>query len=350
MCVENSQQLSGTYLSSKSNEAEPCRPRAVGVWCDEHVRYPDKQADAAHQEHLRSQIRKAADSLACSTRQYPARHAIYMGQLSDKADIENALLYNIRELWSSVKFCEPILRFEGVTSSEDVKEAFSDLGERDNAAAYCRIYSKAKEEQGFFLWRKMKSIKLRGPDDAPPYRFVDIEPRMLKDAATVWYEVRKQLGSSEGQLDSHKPFGISVTLHASRENFCHAKIKPLLDGIIASLHCQSDRDENLNVITGRLLDRLKKHGGDEFNGDEVDLRKLILGYGEDGAVLGDDGKTFRLRGAGVQISPRDDLCMAAEIKLESHSLDTVSMDIEVFEVGLDIGLDSLFLGEPVIVE
>ncbi|HUP69675.1 MAG TPA: hypothetical protein VM142_07645 [Acidimicrobiales bacterium] len=210
----------------------------------------------------------------------------YLSQSEDFCDAENVLLYNVG-MASFSRLATASLTFErGRTAPPPCPRQLS-----AQPLHYHRY--ETSHEESFRHWH-VDGIVASG--DAT------IARRGLDKAAHWWWTARSGAREIAGSLAAGEPFGLRVTVAGASRPLV-SMLKPMLDGVIASLHnARSSSDETVK----RLGDALR-----------VDPDALRQGLEAGPSLLGERDVVRSYR-SGVQWNPADDLCVACTIEVSGE--------------------------------
>jgi hypothetical protein len=235
------------------------------------------------QLELRSELRERLRRLAC--RDDEVLHASFFGAKPANADVENLLLYNVDDSGGAFAGAGRGIRFE--LSPRELPNA---------AHAFAWLYRPVPRAAGFALWTPGETIAA--------WPAVALERPL--DRAAVWLSFRTAVG---GELRSHPgSFGVRVALRPGDGGAVAPPrlVKPLLDGIVAALEAHGD-----GTTIGAVSDRLAAATG----AAPEEIERLLADASA--APLGVVPRLAHLRAGGVQLTPADDRCVAAEVLVDA---------------------------------
>lgn len=262
----------------------------VEAWSAERLQYDSpKPSQRALRNELASAVRgiEPADALLLD--------GTYTSPSADFVDTENVLFYNVNTTVFS-RIANNGLRFERMFGLPPLSPA-----PMVTPALHYHRYGLIQRRSAFRCWDEgpvlasWSGLRLSALDDETP-------------ATPVWYALtQSELDVKRRRSDQALPFGVRVRLLAplaARRRNAAALVKPLLDGILCGFHAHSGRD--LDEISARVATRLDRPS------DEI----ACLLSSDQRAVLG-TRRLLHKWGRSVQWNPADELCVAAELTIES---------------------------------
>jgi hypothetical protein len=239
---------------------------------------------------MRDELRKQLRLL--QSRSGEVLHGIYNSAVSGLVDAENVLFYNVgAACFASAAVTG--MRFERGFTAPDPPVP---LGGRE---LHHVRYSLAPPGAGLASWAH--GPELAGWDRVPC-------PRITEETkpAMIWYAARiagVTLHSSRSPVG--QPYGLELTVHTHQADPGPVRmVKPLLDGLISSLHVHDGSD--LELIAERLCRQLPAKSADAIG-------QLLMD--DTGALLGQRRLVWP-RATGVQWNPADDLCHAVDVRAQ----------------------------------
>ena len=281
-------------------EATAARVQAWSTFC---VPY---EPHSFQQKKLRTQLQVAIDRLCDAVP--TARYGIYAAPAAlNSGDTENSLFYNMGR-WESVSRDYPVLQFIRLPSKAmrpsprcDAPRYYYEYGVRSLA----------------------KTIKDGvGTDEVLHFSFEIDSSRSLQDPALVWVHAARALLARTHQSCSlgDAPFGLQVHVScgAGGRRGMAVRMKPLFDGLLCAMHAHVPSSDDTEEIIGALSN---------CAGAAASEVRVLLGA-TDKRILGHHRFLLR-RGKGLQFSPRDDRCVAGELRLTELQSATTHCDLDV---------------------
>ena len=296
-----SKRATSYYIQSTSS--------GIRAWSTFSIPYEPRRDE--HRE-LKEELQKRLDELSAPVP--VCRYGIYGAPPGvDRGDTENRLFYNVGR-WETVASDYPVLQFVRLPIGAIRKcpveltqspEYYFEYGHRDPDVPVERGVS-----------RSVHLAITAHMDDAGA----------LEDPAQVWMTTARALAGSGGHAACGSvegiPFGlrvvVSMTDRSPRRRAI--KMKPVFDGVLSALHVCDMTHEALASVAARLADRLGVSQAEVCTLLSTTENKLLGPH------------PFALCRAGnIQFSPKDDLCVAGELRLTSHAaLPGVVVNAELF--------------------
>lgn len=258
------------------------RRASVETWSSRQLQYGPKQG---WQKGLRAEIAEAVSSVEAEPGS--RLHAVH-GRDDPRAtgDVENVLFYNV-----GMSLFAHLMR-GGVQFEQSCVVPEGPRPQPPGGFHHYHLYEQQPvSSAGFRYWRATAVLasweKLAWP----------------KDASTVtgwWYHLRTHGVGVERQTSDSGPIGLELTL--STPSRLHVVLKPMLDGLICSLHAHDGSD--MQEVTNRLAERLAC-GRDEVATLLLDERVAVLGR----------RRLLRPFRNSVKWNPADDRCKAVSIRI-----------------------------------
>ncbi|RJE47920.1 hypothetical protein A7K50_01365 [Dehalobacter sp. MCB1] len=261
-------------------------------------------------------LREMRDSLKISLKSLKGSersmlYAVYASEQKDFCDVENVLLYNVGSGAFS-NLCRNGLSLERSFSAPPVIP-----GHTEKIPHY-HCYQVIDVKQDLEHWKKIQTLA-HWEDISFPVIQSNSKPH------SFWYAMKKGKVHISNNLRKPNFFGIELMInvpYGTRINLA-AVVKPLLDGIISSVHVHDGT--NISLLSERLSDLI---GTDQSTAENMLMDSAT-------AVLGKINMLHPYR-QGVQWSPADDLCMTVKILCKNSSTisNTWRVSGELFEIAL----------------
>lgn len=269
-----------SYLVCPSEDGQ-----AVEAWSAVRLPYPAKGEMCEYRNELRAalkQIRPLPDGVLRAT---------YGSPVHDRFDVENVLIYNVGGGCFAQVATRRLLVERGCFFAAP-PEPVAD------AKHYCR-YSAETLESDLACWEFGE--RLASWSGVPlPRLHEEIKP------SAVWLAMKEADIEVDRVATPDRPFGMRVVVGVptGRKAAPSRIVKPLVDGIIAALHCHDGRE--LNELATRLQAQLPMVDGARIADLLLEERCVVLGRRE----------LLWPRAATVQWNPADDLCLALQLDVE----------------------------------
>lgn len=261
----------------------------IEAWTDDYVRFERRPPE---QEALRDELRARLRRL--DARPAEVLHATYLGPKHPTADVENLALYNIDD--SGACFASAARR--GLRFEHAPRCGRSPTG-REYRYGY--RYALVPGEAGFEHW-------------LPGRRYADWDWVDLgrfgaeKRLEQVWLALRcTAIEVASPPRQPRTPFAVHVTVRPPRGRLAVLGylVKSIFDGVVAAFQAHEDA-----ASVGEVSARVAK----TVSASPQQVEALLLDQGQ--AVLGVTDRLLHERGAGVQWTPADDLCVGGELLAE----------------------------------
>lgn len=234
-------------------------------------------------------------------------HAVYGARFRDFCDTENILFYNVGAAHFA-HVAQHAIRFERSFSYPDAPELIGDN-------LHYHRYAIVNDNTGFLYWRDGQQLA--------QWEDVEISPiASTTKPAFVWYAFK-----SQPVTILHKPvtplaqFGLRITVKIPVGKYANIAgfMKPLIDGLIANFHAHNG--EGVSLISQRISNDLKRNS--------TDIAELLCR--RDRAILGIRRLLWPYR-EGVQWNPADELCLATDLRVQTHNRSSWSISGSLFEI------------------
>jgi hypothetical protein len=286
-------------------EIAPGARGPLEVWSVQRLPFEPK----GELKDLRGELGAAAATLHARDGEH--LHSVYSSASLELVDSENVLFYNVGTgRFGDAARCG--LRFERAYQPPPP----SPPGTVRGAEHYCR-YEVVAADAPFVHWQAGPSIaRWQGVACPPLHEFAR--------ASEIWLACRRaQIETTNRVLGPQVRFGVRIGVRAGSGGTRNvaAFVKPLLDGLVASLQHHDGSD--VADLAARLGEQL---------GEPPDLvRRLLTAPGR--SPLGRTRLLWRW-GKPVQWNPADDRCVAARVEIETGGGPGArwSLDGEIFEV------------------
>jgi hypothetical protein len=268
------------YLVLPSNDG-----LAVEAWSSLRLPYPAKGPMCEYLADLREAL-KAMRPLSAG-----ALRATYGSTVPDRFDAENVLVYNVGGGHFAHLATRRLLVERGFFFVEPREPV-------EGAQHYCR-YSAETQDAGFACWDF--GAKLASWSRVPMQRL-----REETKPSSVWLAMKEADMDVARVARPDEAFGMSLMVGVPPDQKAAPSriVKPLVDGIIAGLHCHDGTD--LDELATRLHAQLPAISVDRIAELLSDETSAVLGRRE----------LLWCRAASVQWNPADDLCLALELDIE----------------------------------
>jgi hypothetical protein len=235
--------------------------------------------------------------------------AVYASEAADAVDAENVLFYNVGPGCFATAASAGI-RFERAFSAPEPPVALT------GSQLHHTRYQIAAAQVGFLVWSRGPLLATWDSVPCPP-----LSERT--NPAVIWHAAKRAGVTSQNiQRQPGRPYGLELTIQVPETDpIAPVRVlKPLLDGLISSLH--SHDGTSMGVIAERLRVQAPTASADE-------LATMLAD--DAGAVLG-KRRLLWARANGVQWNPADDLCHACELRVQRVSAHGWSVSGSAFEI------------------
>lgn len=239
-------------------------------------------------------------------------HAVYSAPLSgiharDFCDTENILFYNVG-CGSFAHVAQHGIRFERSFSSiTPPRPLMGNL--------HYHRYTMVDADAGFLHWQEGRKLA----------EWTNIEIASVTAStkpALIWYAFKSQPVTVYNRtVNALERFGLRLTVKIPTGKSVNIAsfMKPLIDGIIANFHAHN----------GEYIEELSRRISIDLKQNTMAIAELLCR--RDRALLGRHKLLWPYR-EGVQWNPADELCLAADIRVETHNRSNWSISGSLFEI------------------
>jgi hypothetical protein len=208
--------------------------------------------------------------------------AAFAGQLPSRADVENALFYNLDGNGAFARCMDHGVCFE--------------LDPAPLASGVRYSYSVGGRQDGLRHWQNVRQLARVTAQGARP------------TLAPIWWALRSEPGAIEATGEvrlPHEPFALMLDVEGPTKRLTPALVKGIVDGVVSGLQSQTDRVGAVGAAS-RVAETL----GMPVAAVEAALMDPAP------SVLGVRESLVRTWGKRVQWAPDDDRCVAARLLLQ----------------------------------
>lgn len=251
---------------------------------------PTTDEQRATRNELRAMLRRltaAPGEILCAT---------LAGSLPAKADLENALFYNLdaRGVFSAMQR-GVMFEFDPMPMLDGVRYT----------------YQLAPDAQEFRHWQAVRTLGSL---------LIELEGARLT-LSSIWWALKSTRGAIEARgrpREDHERFLMTLTVSGPAPGLNALLLKTLLDGTICGLQSQED-SQQLTAVAACIAGSLGVPA--------TAVQKALLEGGA--SPIGVRARLVHERGTGVQWSPDDDRCVAARVQFSPGAQWRISGEVAV---------------------